>query len=136
MIVKGKEDEFTKDEICLAVLATMVDTVSFHSSKTLPEDVTWVKEMVHRYQLPYSKLYQEGLCLTNVWEPSDFLNHGLKVYQFGDKRIASSSVLLLHPDDYKEMFEIMNNLHPGFSLLPHKIQLEYDFDKEDIDVSR
>lgn len=104
MIVKGKEDEFTKDEICLAVLATMVDTVSFHSSKTLPEDVTWVKEMVHRYQLPYSQLYQEGLCLTNVCDSSDFLNHGLKVYQFGDKRIASSSVLLLHPDDYKEMY--------------------------------
>ena len=45
----------------------------------------------------------------------------------------------LHPGfslDYEEMFEIMNNLHPGFSLLPHKIQLEYDFDKEDTDVSR
>lgn len=43
---------------------------------------------------------------------------------------------IIQADDYEEMFEIMNNLHPGFSLLPHKIQLEYDFDKEDVDVSK
>lgn len=110
MIVKGKEDEFTRDEICLAVLATMVDTVSFHSSKTLSEDVSWVKNIVEKYQLPYSQLYQEGLFLTSICDADDFLNHGLKEYQFGNKKIASSSVLLLYPDDYKEMYPTVFSL--------------------------
>lgn len=103
MIVKGREEQFTTEEICLAVLATVVDTVSFHSSKTLPEDVIWVKDMVNSYNLSYSQLYEEGLCLTNICKADDFLWHGLKEYQFDDKKLASSSVLVLNPNNYKEM---------------------------------
>lgn len=41
---------------------------------------------------------------------------------------------IIQADDYEEMFEIMNNLHPGFSKLPHTIKLIHDFDKEDENV--
>lgn len=104
MIVKGNEKNFTNDEICLAVLATMVDTVSFHSSKTLPEDIIWAQDMAKCYNFSYSKIYNEGLCLTEICSPNDFLYHGLKEYQFGDKKVASSSVLVLNPEDYTEMY--------------------------------
>lgn len=104
MIVKGREKQFTTEEICLAVLATMVDTVSFHSSKTLPEDIIWAQDMARCYNFSYSKIYKEGLRLTEICSPNDFLYHGLKEYQFGDKKVASSSVLVLNPKDYTEMY--------------------------------
>ena len=43
MIVEDNENSFTKEEIELAVLATMIDTVSFHSSKTVDRDISWVE---------------------------------------------------------------------------------------------
>lgn len=101
MIVKGREQEFDKEEIVLAIVATLVDTVSFHSSKTLQEDISWVKRMAKEYQLSYSSLYQEGLCLTDIKSLDTFLYHGLKEYQFKEEKVASSSVLLLHPEDYQ-----------------------------------
>lgn len=115
MIVEGKEESFTKEEIELAVLATMVDTVSFHSTKTRDKDVTWVKKMVDKYQFNYSKLYEDGLCLTDVSSVSDFLTHGLKEYQFGDKKIAASYVSVLHPEQISEM------LSSAFSFLQNYV---------------
>lgn len=122
MIIKGREDKFTKDEICLAVLATMVDTMSFHSRKTLSEDVSWVKRMVDKYQLPYSELYNDGLCLTKIFDAHDFLSHGLKEYQFGDKKIASSSVLLLDFEDYNEMYSSLFSLLQNY-VVSHDLEL-------------
>lgn len=122
MIVKGREDEFTKDEIYLAVLATMVDTVSFHSSKTLSEDISWVEDMTEEYRLPYSELYHDGLCLTKISNANDFLSHGLKEYQFDDKRIASSSVLLLHPEDYNGMYPSVFSLLQNY-VFDHNLEL-------------
>ena len=103
MIVEDKEEYFTKEEIGLAVLATMVDTVSFHSTKTRDKDVTWVKKMADKYQFNYSELYEGGLCLTDISSVSDFLTHGLKEYQFGDKKVAASYVSVLHPEQISEM---------------------------------
>lgn len=42
---------------------------------------------------------------------------------------------IIQADSWEEMFEIMNNLHSGFSKLPHTIKLIYDFDKEDENVT-
>lgn len=122
MIVKGREEQFTTEEIYLAVLATMVDTVSFHSSKTLPEDISRVKDMVEEYQLPYSQLYNDGLCLTEISDANDFLSHGLKQYQFDDKKVASSSVLLLHPEDYNEMYPSVFSLLQNY-VSDHNLEL-------------
>lgn len=114
MIVKGKEDEFSRNEIYLAVLATMVDTVSFHSSKTLLEDISWMERMVKDYQFVYNQLYHDGLCLTKITDVVDFLSHGLKMYQFDDKKIASSYVMLLHPEKYNKMYPEVFSLIQDF----------------------
>lgn len=111
MIVKGREDEFSREEICLAVLATLVDTVSFHSSKTQAKDIYWVQEMVSRYQLPALELRKDGLSLTEIHDVRDFLEHGLKNYQFDDKKVAASYVSLLHPEEYQELYpEVFSSL--------------------------
>ena len=94
LLVKGMEKEFTRDEVLLALLATMVDTISLHSSKTKEEDIKWVKETCQKYQFDFHKLYQDGLCLTDLSSPDVYLNHGLKNYSFADQKIASSSISL------------------------------------------
>lgn len=94
LLVKKNEEHYTKDEIELAILATMVDTVSFHSSKTYNEDIDWVHAMCDKYRFDFSKLYQAGLSLTDVSSPKTFLTHGLKHYEFGEYKVASSYVSL------------------------------------------
>lgn len=99
LLVKGNEDYYTKDEIQLAILATMVDTVSFHSMKTRDEDITWTNEMCKKYNFDFSKLYQAGLAITDISSPEVFLTHGLKNYNIGDHRIASSYVSLANIEE-------------------------------------
>lgn len=94
LLVKKNEEHYTKDEIELAILATMVDTVSFHSSKTHNEDIDWVHAMCDKYGFDFSKMYQAGLSLTDVSSPKTFLTHGLKHYEFGEYKVASSYVSL------------------------------------------
>lgn len=113
MIVEDNENSFTKEEIELAVLATMIDTVSFHSSKTVDRDISWVERMVEKYQFDFSKLYDDGLCLTDISNPTSFLTHGLKEYHFGDKNVAASYVSLLYPEQISErlssVFPLLQN---------------------------
>lgn len=99
LLVKGNEDYYTKDEIQLAILATMVDTVSFHSMKTRDEDITWTNEMCKKYNFDFSKLYQAGLAITDISSPEVFLTHGLKNYNIGDHHIASSYVSLANIEE-------------------------------------
>ena len=94
LLVKENESAYTKDEIELAVLASMMDTVSFHSSKTLDEDVNWVQDMCRKYKFDFKKLYQMGISITDVSSPKSFLTHGLKHYEFDGHKIASSYVSL------------------------------------------
>lgn len=91
-IAEGHESMFSKDEIQLAVLATFVDTASFHSSKTQERDTKWAMQMIQKYHFSYNQLYQDGLCLTKVDSPNSALLHGLKEYTFAKQKIASSYI--------------------------------------------
>ncbi len=79
---KGHEELFCKEDIQLAILATLVDTASFHSVKTQQADVEWANQMVSHYHLPYEQLYREGLCLTKIDSLQSALLHGLKRVSF------------------------------------------------------
>lgn len=113
ILVKGREKEFSRDEIQLAVLATMVDTVSLHSNKTKKEDIDWVKKMCHVYQFNYNSLIKAGLCLTNISSLDDYLKHGLKEYVFYNQKIASSYVSVADitkvKEDITQTFSLVSN---------------------------
>lgn len=94
-IVEGQENWFSKDEIQLAILATFVDTASFHSSKTQEKDTNWAMQMIEKYHFSYNQLYQDGLCLTKIESPRSALLHGLKEYTFADQKIASSYIQII-----------------------------------------
>ena len=110
LIVKGQEELFCKEDIQLAILATLVDTASFHSVKTQQADVEWVNQMVSHYHLPYEQLYREGLCLTKIDSLQSALLHGLKEYHFHGKTVLSSYVQVLNKEEIQEKIPDLLNL--------------------------
>ncbi|MBO5096005.1 MAG: DHH family phosphoesterase [Bacilli bacterium] len=62
----GNENLLEEFDLKLAVLATLVDTASFHSTKSRVEDELWVKDICDKYNINYNELYKEGLGLTSL----------------------------------------------------------------------
>lgn len=94
LIVQGMEDQFTKQEIEWAILAALVDTASFHSTKTREQDKAWALEMCQKYGFDFEKLYKSGLCLTNLDNLEKASMNGLKKYKVDDYSIYSSYIQL------------------------------------------
>lgn len=85
-------DILKKKDIELACLATFIDTVSFHSSKTRKSDICWVNEMCTRYDLDYDQMYREGLSLTSLDNLEDVMFNGLKKYDYDGYKIHCSYI--------------------------------------------
>lgn len=92
MIAKDNEKYLDVSDIELAVLATLVDTASFHSTKTRESDKEWVNEVCKKYNLDYDKLYKSGLCLTTLEDIDSASLNGLKKYEFNGKIVQSSYI--------------------------------------------
>ena len=101
LIVQGIEDQFTREEIEWAVVAALVDTASFNSTKTRNLDKQWVLNMCEKYKFDFEKLYKTGLCLTNIDDLESACLHGLKKYKINDYSIHSSSIQLDDVDSNK-----------------------------------
>ncbi len=91
-IASSVEDELSKKDIELAVLATFIDTVSFHSTKTRRSDISWINEMCTKYEFEYDDLYRHGLCLTDLKNVEDIMFNGLKKYDFNGFKILCSYI--------------------------------------------
>ena len=92
IICREYEEYFNKHDIELAILATMIDTASFHSTKTNELDIIWVKEMCKKYNIDYERLYKAGLCLTDLNNLEEAKLNGLKNYKFNGAFVESSYI--------------------------------------------
>ena len=101
-ICQNNENLLDSDDIKLAVIATMVDTASFHSTKSRSEDREWVLKMCKEYNLDYEKLYKEGLCLTSMQDLKKASLNGLKKYAYGDKKVESSYIQIEEPSEQED----------------------------------
>jgi len=93
------DNEFLLNEtdLKLAVLATLVDTASFHSTKSRKQDKDWAIEICNKYKLNYDELYKEGLGLSPLEDISKASLNGLKKYNFNDKKVESSYIQIEEP---------------------------------------
>lgn len=82
----------TKETITLALIGALVDTASFHSSKTNKEEEIWLKEKCQEFGIDFDKYYDIGLCLTDISNPHDIYLNGLKKYTEGKYKIESSYI--------------------------------------------
>lgn len=92
LICQGNEDEFSKKELELAMMAAMIDTASFHSTKTRESDKDWVFTFTKLLNINYDNLYKTGLCLTPSMPIREMSLHGLKKYHLEQKEIESSYI--------------------------------------------
>lgn len=111
LICRGNENYFNKSDIELAILASMVDTASFHSTKTCNSDVSWVKEMCQKYNIDYNRLYKKGLCLTDMSNIDEVKLNGLKKYNFEGNLVESSYIQIEEITNYsKKITYIIDSL--------------------------
>lgn len=110
-ICYGNEELLDRLDIKLAVLATLVDTASFHSTKGREEDKRWVIDLCNKYGFNYDELYREGLCLTSLDDIDNASSNGLKKYNFNGRFIESSYIQIENPlekdDKIKEIISIL-----------------------------
>lgn len=97
-LCKGNETEFDKQDITLAILAAMLDTASFNSTKAREEDNIWTLKKCEELSVDYNKLYRSGLYFTPLTDLKESSLNGLKKYNYNGKLVQSSYV---HIDDDK-----------------------------------
>ncbi|MBQ2409065.1 MAG: DHH family phosphoesterase [Bacilli bacterium] len=101
-------DIFDKNDLELIVLANMVDTASFNSSKTRKIDIAKTLEIIKDNNLDYEKIYKDGLCLTPLNNLRDAAFTGYKKLNYKNKIIASSYVQVYGKDF--DTIKIMTNI--------------------------
>lgn len=107
-IFDGLVDEH---DLKLAIVATMVDTASFHFTKSRKEDKKWVMYLCKKYEFDYNKLYNQGLCLTKLDDAKKASLNGFKKYNFNNLIVHSSYIQIKDLDLNKtKIKEILNVL--------------------------
>ena len=105
MIAKDCEEYLDKHDIELACVATFIDTVSFHSTKTVKKDISWVNEMTTKYDLDYDEMYRDGLCLTELTNVEEIAFNGLKKADYNGFSIHSSYVQIVDLEKNKKIID-------------------------------
>lgn len=110
-ICKNNERYFDAKDIELAILALMLDTASFHSTKGREIDKEWVIDACKKYNLDYGRLDRSGIYLTDLSDVKQVSLNGLKKYNYNNKLVESSYIQI---DDNKnnelKIKEILNIL--------------------------
>ena len=103
-LMKQANYEITRDEAKIIISSMMVDTVSFRSSKTVPEEVIKARELANMYDLDYEALEKYCLCLTPL-EVSDeaIINNGFKYYNYKGNKVKSSYIQAYEMVDDKKI---------------------------------
>ena len=91
-ITKGNEYLLNKDDIKLAIIATLVDTASFHSTKSQKEDEEWVKCLCKKYNINFEELYKDGLLLTSLDNLENVSLNNLKKHTIHNFNVESSCI--------------------------------------------
>lgn len=92
MLAIKYEEYLDSFDIMLASLASFVDTVSFHSTRSRESDHEWIKEMCQKYNLDYDYMYEVGLCLTDVTDLDHAAFNGIKKYNINDFKVEAAYV--------------------------------------------
>lgn len=107
LLIRKYINELSEKDLKLACLAAFVDTASFHSTKTVDDDVEMIQRICKQYNFNYEKLYKDGLCLTDISNINEACFNGLKKYNINDYQIYASSIQII---DIKSKTEIIDNM--------------------------
>lgn len=103
-IMKEVNFPIGKEIAKIIIVAMLVDTTVFKSSKTITEEVEQAKKLAEEYQLDYSSLEKSCLCLTPIEELSttEIISNGQKWYNYNQSKVGSAYLQLYgFPDEEK-----------------------------------
>ena len=147
MICMDLEEYFSKNDLELCFLGAFVDTVSFHSLKGRDEDLNWIKDLCNKLDIDYTKLYKDGLCITDINDINKIYLNGHKVHKYKDYKIESSYIQVensdLKIDSINNIIELLkkyyiNNYLDYFVFIVHDMSIfkskVYIIKKDKIDI--
>lgn len=109
-ICQGNEELLDEFDLCLAILATIIDTASFHSTKSREEDKIWTINICNKYNLDYDKLYKEGLSLTVLDDLKKASLNGHKKYNIHGNKVESSYIQIEDPSQEQNSINKIINI--------------------------
>lgn len=98
----------------LTIFGCYIDSLSFKSSKALPEDHCWCKKQIQKFGLDESKVIYFGYGLTDRNLPfAEYIRTGTKVYEIGEKHFGASYVVV--EDDTDDLTKIASELRSNLN---------------------
>lgn len=93
-LMQEAEYEMTASEARMIIASMMIDTVSFRSGKTVPEEVIEAKKIAKQYDIDYDQLEKYSLCLTPIdtYSIKEIINNGYKYYNYNGNKVKSSYI--------------------------------------------
>lgn len=89
----------TKEDLILVLVAALVDTVSFNSTKTNFEEVKYLKKRCEDFSIYINDYYEIGLCLNSLEDLKKTSLYGLKKYKIHGKKVVSSYIQIKNVSD-------------------------------------
>lgn len=86
----------TQREAKMILVAMMIDTMSFRSSKTIKEEVAQAKKLAEEFNIDYDFYEKECLCLTPIGDLTfdEIISNGQKWYNYNGHKVGSSYLQL------------------------------------------
>lgn len=80
----------------MIIMAMMVDTISFRSSKTINQEVIIAKELAETYNIDFDFFERYCLCLTEIdkMPVKEIISNGQKWYNYNSHKVGSSYLQL------------------------------------------
>lgn len=84
----------------LTIFGCYIDSLSFKSSKALPEDHCWCKKQIQKFGLDESNVIRFGYGLTDRnLSFAEYVRTGTKIYEVGEKHFGASYVVVEDDED-------------------------------------
>ncbi|MCR5187038.1 MAG: nicotinamide-nucleotide amidohydrolase family protein [Clostridia bacterium] len=102
-----------KAEAKMIIISMLVDTTSFRSSKTIPEEVIVAKKLANSFELDYEFLERYCLCLTPIGNMSieQIVTNGQKKYNYNGHNVRSAYLQLYGTPEDSAVNEWITFLH-------------------------
>lgn len=104
-LMKDAEFPIEKKDAEMILIAMMVDTMSFRSSKTIIAEVETAKELANQFSIDYDFLEKYCMCLTPIdqMETEQIISNGQKWYNYNGQKVGSSYLQLYGMPKFEQM---------------------------------
>ena len=110
VLLRLLEDYIIEEDFLPILVAAIVDTVSFKSTKTNQDEVKLLKEKCEKYHVNLDDYLDIGLCLNDLDDLNSVYLYGLKKYTLQGKKVESSYIQIKDVDGNKDKIEAIFNL--------------------------